>query len=59
MNRNRKKVGGKKCWSGYTAKGTKKSASGRRVNNCVKKLRKYRLRRNTLTELPIEQMVRL
>ena len=30
-----KKVGGKKCWKGYTAKGTKQGKNGR-VNNCVK-----------------------
>ena len=31
-----KRVGGKKCWKGYTAKGTKAGKNGRRVNNCVK-----------------------
>ncbi len=40
MNKNKKKVGGKKCWSGYTAKGTKQGKGGRKVNNCVKKKKK-------------------
>jgi len=29
------KVGGKKCWKGYHAEGTKQGKNGR-VNNCVK-----------------------
>ena len=31
-----KRVGGKRCWKGYHAEGTKKGKGGRRVNNCVK-----------------------
>ena len=32
----KKKVGGKSCWKGYSAQGTKKGKGGKRVNNCVK-----------------------
>ena len=32
----KKKVGGKACWDGYSARGTKKGKNGKRVNNCVK-----------------------
>jgi len=32
----KKKVGGKSCWKGYSAQGTKKGKNGKRVNNCVK-----------------------
>ena len=32
----KKKVGGKSCWKGYHAEGTKKGKNGKRVNNCVK-----------------------
>ena len=31
----KKKVGGKACWDGYRAAGTKKGKNGRTVNNCV------------------------
>ena len=30
----KKKVGGKACWKGYHAEGTKKGKNGKRVNNC-------------------------
>ena len=31
----KKRVGGKACWDGYKAMGTKRGKNGRRVNNCV------------------------
>mgnify|MGYP004326069719 CR=1 FL=1 len=31
----KKKVGGKSCWRGYRADGTKVGKNGKRVNNCV------------------------
>ena len=33
--RKKKAVGGKACWDGYRAAGTKKGKNGRTVNNCV------------------------
>ena len=30
------RIGGKKCWEGYHAEGTKTGKGGKRVNNCVK-----------------------
>ena len=36
------RIGGKKCWEGYHAEGTKTGKGGKRVNNCVKTERKKR-----------------